>query len=44
MGVSGRRRIVADVEIARGREDCEEVNRQGAVPMRLFGEAVRVMA
>lgn len=30
--------------MARGREDCMEVKRQGAVPTRLLGEAVRVMA
>lgn len=43
-GVSGRRVIVAVVAMARGRVDWEEGSRQGVVPVKLFGNIVRVMA
>lgn len=43
-GEMGRRRIVVEVVTARGKVNCMVVKRQGAVPTRLFGEAVRVMA
>ena len=31
-------------EIANGRVSCEEGSRQGAVPVRLFGDRVSVIA
>lgn len=43
-GVKGRRRMVAEVEIARGRLSCGVWKRQGAVPVRLLGNIVRVIA
>ena len=43
-GASGRRQIVAEVEMARGRVSREDGRRQGVVPARLLGDIVRVMA
>lgn len=43
-GVSGRRQIVAEVEMARGRVTWEGKRRQGVVPARLLGDMVRVIA
>lgn len=44
VGVRGSKRIVAEVEMARGSVNCEEGRRQGAVPVRLLGEIVRAIA
>ena len=43
-GISGRREIAAVAEMARGRVSREEVSRQGALPVKVLGEAVRVIA
>jgi len=43
-GVRGRRERVAMVETASGRVSCVVGSRHGAVPERLFGEIVRVIA
>ena len=42
--VSGRRRRVAIIAMARSVEDCEEGCRQGAMPIGLLGDIVRVIA
>lgn len=43
-GVRGSRSVVAEAEAASGRECCVWGRRQGVVPVRLFGDIVRVMA
>lgn len=43
-GASGKSKIVAVAEIARGRVGCVEARRQGAVPEVVFGAMVNVMA
>lgn len=43
-GISGRRRRVPMVNTAVGRVRLGEVRRQGAVPVVLFGNIVKVIA
>lgn len=43
-GVRGRREIVIMVVRARGRVSCVDGRRQGVVPVKLFGDIVRVIA
>lgn len=43
-GERGRRVVDITIDRDRGRVSCLEVNRQGVVPVRLFGAIVRVMA
>lgn len=43
-GVMGSRRMVIVVAIAKGRVCCKGESRQGAVPVKLFGDIVRVIA
>lgn len=43
-GVRGKRERVAIVEIVKGRVSWDDGRRQGVVPIKLFGEIVRVRA
>lgn len=43
-GVRGRRARVATRDVATGRVGCREGRRQEAVPLRLLGDMVRVIA
>lgn len=42
-GVRGSRRVARVVEMARGIVGYDEWRRQGVVPVRLFGDIVRVI-